>query len=318
MTQPFQGAYVEQNVGYSPPLQVEPPPRDPNYTPPERPFEPTPFMDPQPHAVRTDRSAYTRDKWNRMDSASGGPPPPPRDYSGYYQQQQKQQQQRTTKRHKTNKAKTSSPFDNLRDMFSNIGSKNDEAESSEKDEPIGFKSGNVEVLTAEEGRRRRQQELEFIDAEVAEDDKDSGSSWQDDRNDEEDLPPQSFHEAFSAAWKGGPESAPPSSSPFTVNGGSNSSGATPNNNSNAEGITDSNNNNGANTMLNDPIIQKAQHLLATNSKIRSILSQAQANAEVRDLLGEAIRECSDNPIEFGRYLEDEDVGPILNELRECL
>jgi len=60
-------------------------------------------------------------------------------------------------------------------------------------------------------------------------------------------------------------------------------------------------------------IQKAQQLLA-NPRIRAIVNKAQANPKVRN----AVQECMGNPASFGQYLNDDEVGPILRELKDCI
>ena len=316
-TQSFVGSqvYVDQNTPYSPPLQVEPPPRDPNYVPPERPFEPAPFSGPQGQ-----NNHQPRDKWNQVGNSNSNnyttperPPPMNNNNAAndrQYQQQQKQTSQ--SKRHRkkdSSSSSSSSPFDNLKDMFSNMGGgKKEKAEVAKEDEPRGFKSGNVEVFSSNDdgewppssnGRSRQQQqavEVEIIDAETMEE-----TTWQEEEDgDEYGNSPSNqspSEETFSNAWKGGSE--PASSSTFET-----SNGATSDNANNNSGI-----------MNDDAMIQRAQQLLTSNPEIRAIVAKAQSNPRVR----EAVQECMGNPAAFaGWYLEDPVVGPVLKELKECI
>jgi len=311
-SQAFVGSqvFVDQNTPYSPPLQVEPPPRDPNYKPPERPFEPTPFSNPH---VRNHASAASS---RRMNNNSV----PPNANNGRQQQQQQPQNQQTTKR----RTGGATPFDNLKDMFSNIKSGRGKKEE-ETAEPkvfnggnVEFKSGNVEVFSSDDdddnelprktSKARQQQdeiwqqamEVEILDAEMEA----TADDWELDDDGEYDAsssgPYQSSDQQFSDAWMEGPESA---SSPSF---GGSSSEATYYDND----IQDDN----VSSMNEDAAIQKARHLLTTNQKIREIVAKAQSNPKVR----EAVSECMGNPMAFGWYLNDPDVGPILNELRDCI
>ena len=310
-TQPFVGsqAYFDQNTAYSPPLQVDPPPRDPNYEPKKRPFEPAPFSNPQPHAVRTDR-AYRppRDKWNRVNN-NYSPPPPHTRVNPRQDDRQKQTKQRVG----------SSAFNNLKDMFSNMNSDGSGKKGAEKkvEKPKGFKSGNVEVFSSTDNEwppkdisrqqnERLQQalEVEIIDAEM-----ETTEDWQfeeeDDINQSSSPQPSTF-DTFSNAWKGGPKS----SSSFTANGGGSNEVDTVSYNN----IVEDNTNGSGMTTDDTVIIQKAQQLLTSNPEIRAIVTRAQSNSKIR----EAVRECMDNPSSFGQYLNDAEVGPILNELRDCI
>lgn len=61
-------------------------------------------------------------------------------------------------------------------------------------------------------------------------------------------------------------------------------------------------------------IHRAQELLANDPKLRYMASIAQSNPKVR----EAVEACMGNPAAFGQYLNDPDIGPILEKLRESL
>jgi len=297
-TQPFMGsAYFDQNTAYSPPLQVEPPPRDPNYEPP--PFEPAPFSNPQPHAVRTDRTAGPppRDKWNRVNNNA----PPKSSQSSTNNNKQRQDRQNQKKQRVGSFA-----FNNLKDMFSNKGNKKEDDDAPKKviiDEPRGFKSGNVEVFSSNDNDSTPKDQS-FIEVEIIDAEMDTEDDW-DEEEEEKDIP-QTAADRFSNAWKGGPKTTPPSPSFFTNIGDApttTSSHDTTNGSSNGKTIDD------------DAIIQEAQHLLSTNAGIRAIVTRAQSNPKIQ----EAVQECMDDPSSFGVYLNDPDVGPMLQDLKElCL
>lgn len=331
-TQPFAGSqYFDQNTfgqgGYSPPLQVEPPPRDPNYVPPERPFEPAPFSNPQPHAVRTGATnARDRNKWNTVGTNNGdGAANRRRSYEQHRAQQQQrereqsqrsqqqQQQQQQSSQKKVHKTGSKTPFDNLKDMFNNMGNnkKKDKEDDDEREvfteESAGFKSGNVEVFSTEDdddapkkGWGQNAFEVEIIDAEM----------WTGEEEEEEELPPSSSSSAggFSNdAWMGGAGSTDTTSSYTSSNGFSHD--ASNNIGQDHESYTAA-----AATAEDQQTIQRAQHLLANSQKVRLLVAQAQSNPKIR----RAVQECIGNPAMFGRYLDDEEVGPLLKELKECI
>ncbi|KAL9178995.1 hypothetical protein ACHAXT_011968 [Thalassiosira profunda] len=284
--QPFVGSgYVDGSTPYAPPLQVEPPPRDPAYDPKERPFEPAAFRAPgQGHAVRTDPAAHRGDRWNYGNPSSRQPErqrPPPK-------------KPPETKRHKTG----ASPFGNLKDMFGRAGGKKD-GEAPEE-EPAGFKSGNVEVFSADQGSGRElgnkwkdAMEVEIIDAETVEESDD----W-DDGVEEADANYQpSSAERFSNAWRGGPQSE--SSAYFAHANGSDQFAGSANGNVDAAA---------------NRAIERAQELLSSSAELRAAVARAQSDPRVRD----AVQECMGNPVSFGRYLDDPSIGPILTELKECI
>lgn len=288
-TQPFVGSqvWVNENVPPSPPLQVEPPPRDPNYKTPERPFEPTPFSTFQPHSVRDDRPPNRREQFS--------PPPPPRNNNNY-------QSPPSSGKKQTYKSSRdgSSPFDKFKDAFQNMTGqkKKPKPDIYEGSKQEGYKSGNVEVLSDNEYvsnngvSNKWQQQMSgsnVIDAEI-DDGQDEESSYAT----SETYDQRPF---FADAWKGGPQSADFAASiedPSTVNAA--------NGNVSAEDVD-----------MSDAI-HKAQELLANDPKLRYMASIAQSNPKVR----EAVEVCMGNPAAFGQYLNDPDIGPILQNLRKSI
>ena len=318
-TQPFMGSqtyvYPNDNV-FSPPLQVEPPPPDPNYVPPERPFEPTPFSNPQPHSVRTDRTASPRDKWNRVDkggsTAFGNGVPPPSDNGAYRTYNQQSQAQRKSSKQETKRHRTgsSSPFDNLKDMFNTMGGNNKKKAEVVKEETAGFKSGNVEVFSGEENEwqspttQQSVNENNIIDAELW--DGDEESVWEEEERQQQQQQQMPSAGRFSNnAWMGGPA---PSDTTTTMPYYANANGEQDSDESRYD--SDS----AAGGTIENELIERAQHLLTTNPAILEIVTRAQSNPKVR----EAVHECMGNPVSFGLYLDDPEVGPLLNELKESI
>ena len=199
-TQPFVGSqvWVNENVPPSPPLQVEPPPRDPNYKTPERPFEPTPFSTFQPHSVRDDRPPNRREQFRA--------PPPPSPKANNYQSPPSSGKKQTYKSSRDG----SSPFDKFKDAFNNVTGRNKPKEdqdilneSEEREE--GFKSGNVEVLTGVGDNTNKKWQTQkgdtvIIDAII----------------DDEQEEMYKKTNMFTNAWKGGPQSK--WTQPVTANG----------------------------------------------------------------------------------------------------
>ena len=277
-TQPFVGSqvWVNENVAPSPPLQVEPPPRDPNYKSPERPFEPTPFSTFQPHSVRDDRPPNRRERFS--------PPPPPKTNHNYQSPPSSGKKQT----YKSNRD-GSSPFDKFKDAFKHMTSRSKPKEDSynySEEGQEGFKSGNVEVLSGGEyvvsnGANKWQQQKSdavIIDA-VIDDEQEEQSFSTSETYDQ----PNIFTNAN--AWKGGPQSKV----------------AEPSNNFTEE------------TDVSDTI-RKAQELLADDPKLRYMATIAQSNPKVR----EAVEACMDNPSAFGQYLNDPEIGPILEAMRKSI
>ena len=274
-TQPFVGSqvYVNENVPPSPPLQVEPPPRDPNYRPPDRPFEPTPFTTFQPHSVRDDRPPNRRQQF----SPPPRPPPPPPKRNDYQSPPSSGKKQT----YKSNRdGSSSSPFDKFKDAFKNMtGQNKPKEESFDGSEQGGFKSGNVEVLSSDDyvpnGANKWQQQKSgavIIDAEIDDGQEPSYSKYFDNT------------QMFAEAWKGGPQSTIEGNCDISID--------------DADNVSDA--------------IRRAQQLLASDPKLRYMVSIAQSNPKVR----EAVEACMGDPSAFGQYLSDPDIGPILTNLRK--
>ena len=289
-TSPFVGSqvYVDQGAaGYAPPLQVEPPPRDPTKSGPagRRPFEPAPFSSPQPHAVRTepgtgrgrspaDEAAHQARQ--RRSYNQGG-------YGGGGRGSQRQRWARTgpfSSDPTAARGPGGSPWDGFRDASSGrgggVGGGGGKRKQVEVDGPSGFKSGNVEVFTSPDGGERPRgggikNGVVVIDAEV--------ESGEDDG-------------AGQAAGAGAGRE------PFSGDGTrpGNGSGGTM---SDAECAA---------------ALARARSLLGSDPKLRYMASIARSNPRVR----EAVEECADDPAGFGRYLEDAEIGPILTKLRSFI
>ncbi len=282
-TQPFvTGSYVDYNTPYSPPLQVEPPPRDPRYQPTsERPFEPAPYSNQGARASGT--------------GANRGNNEP--NYGTYRQNQEK------------SKGYTSSawPFNKWKDMFSGKKWEGEKKKAVANEEPKGFKSGNVEVLPSDNSDvgiwsslnnivgspideiRQQAVVVEIIDAKQ----RIKSSRNVQDEEDSRDLPKsQPSAEFLPNAWKGGPEAA---ASTFKDKSATRSKTSYSHTNIASNGA-----------------MQKAKFLLATNPDLRAIVTKAHTNPKLR----EAVKECIGNPSAFGLYLNDSDIGPILNELKQ--
>ena len=280
-TQPFVGSqvWVNENVPPSPPLQVEPPPRDPNYKTPERPFEPTPFSTFQPHSVRDDRPPNRREQFR-------APPPPPSPKTNNYQSPPSSGQKQTYKSNRDG----SSPFDKFKDAFNNVTGRSKPKEDkdilNDSEGQEGFKSGNVEVLTGDEyvsnGANKWQQQKSgavIIDAIIDDGQEESSSSEIYDQTN-----------TFADAWKGGPQSK--STEPANANG---------------DNIFTEE------TDMSDAI-RRAQELLADDPKLRYMATIAQSNPKVK----EAVEACMGNPSAFGQYLADPEIGPILEAMRKSI
>jgi hypothetical protein len=257
---PFVGVQtvMDQFMPPSPPLQVEPPPPDENNPPPKRPFEPAPFSRPQPHTVYNDRPPREpRSQWKTV------PPPPP-----------KTRNQATQPRRGG-----PSPFERVKDMFTNNkSSKSKEEDKDKSEDQVKFKYDKVEVMNDEwspfDSNDKRQNfkstptDIRIVDAEL---DAESGNQYQD----------------FANAWKGGPKSSESQDR-------------------NAHPGYD------ATSGKNKPpdAMKKAYQLLA-NPAIQTLATQARTNQKVR----EAVTACMGDPTKFGVYLDDPDVGPMLQELK---
>jgi hypothetical protein len=194
-------------------------------------------------------------------------------------------------------------------MFSNIGNKK---KKDKKEEPRGFTSGNVEVFPTNEyiggryqqdGMHQKVVEVEIITTSKRKVQSEAPGQFDYDNDGEDQFQPlPTSAKVFENAWKGGPESY---ASTSTGNKQQRRSGdvrtfptGTP-----------------ATTIINDDTIQqKARELLLTNSKIQEIVYRAQSN----DKLQNAVLDCKGDPVLFGRYMNDPNVGPILKELKNCI
>jgi len=161
-------------------------------------------------------------------------------------------------------------------------------DSSNDPEGQGFKSGNVEVLAGDEyvsnGANKWQQQKSgavIIDA-VIDDGQDEPSYSTSETYDQTNL--------FAEAWKGGPQSKVTKSSTFN----------------DANNLTEE-------TDMSDAI-RRAQELLADDPKLRYMATIAQSNPKVR----EAVEACMGNPSAFGQYLNDPEIGPILEAMRKSI
>ncbi len=246
-TQPFVGSqvWVNENVPPSPPLQVEPPPRDPNYKTPERPFEPTPFSTFQPHSVRDDRPPTTRDRFR-------APPPPPSPTTNRNQSPPSSGKKQTYKSNRD----VSSPFDKFKDAFNDMSSRKKPREdrniyNDPEGQEKGFTSGNVEVLTGDGDTANKWQSKKsgtvIIDA-IIDDEKETPSS--------ESYKKRNFF--FTNAWKGGPQSEA------------------------AEPATANDTNNFTEDTDWTKTIRRAQQLLADDPKLRYMATIAQSNPRVKE------------------------------------
>jgi hypothetical protein len=196
-------------------------------------------------------------------------------------------------------------------MFNNMvtNKKKDKEEDDEREvfteESNGFKSGNVEVYSTEDdddaprkGLGQNAFEVEIIDA----------AMWTGEEEEEEEMPPSSSSAGgFSNnAWMGSVGSTDTTTSYTSSNGFSHD--ASNNLVQDHESYTAT-----VATAEDHKTIQRAQHLLTSSQKVRLLVAQAQSNPKIR----RAVQECIGNPALFGRYLDEEEMGPLLNELMEC-
>jgi hypothetical protein len=192
-------------------------------------------------------------------------------------------------------------------MFSNIGNKK---KNDKKEVPIGFTSGNVEVFPTSEyiGGRYQQDGKKVVEVEIITKSKRKvqyATSGQFENEDEEEDQFQSSPtsaEVFENAWKGGPESFASTSTGNKRRRRRRSGDVRTGTSGKAPSTND------------ESIQQKARELLLTNPKIQEIVFRAQSN----DKLQNALLDCVGNPILFGRYMNDPNVGPILKELKNCI
>eukprot|EP00804_Cyclotella_cryptica_P019604 CCRYP_014348-RA/>CCRYP_014348-RA protein AED:0.25 eAED:0.25 QI:0/-1/0/1/-1/1/1/0/1158 len=264
---PFVGSQTvyDQSMPPSPPLQVEPPPRDENNPPPpQRPFEPAPFSRPQPHTVYNDRPPRDRSGSAWKTSA---PPPPRNQWNTSSQSQQKRD--------------GTFPFDRMKDIFDNMRSGSNE-NTDKFEAQVKFKDDKVEVMNDDwtpfyskaqrQNPKSKTADVRIVDAEL-----DAGSTNQ--------------YQGFATAWKGGPQS---NQSQGQVN------------------IPDPTNS--YNTQITPPEAMKKAYELLANPEVRAIATQAKSNPKVR----EAVQACAVDPTKFGEYLDDPEIGPILQELKKCI
>jgi hypothetical protein len=188
-------------------------------------------------------------------------------------------------------------------MFNNIGNKK---KNDKKEEPIGFTSGNVEVFSTNDniGGRYQQDGKKVVEVEIITTSKrkvqyaTSGQFEYEDEDQFQSSPTSA--EVFENAWKGGPESF--------------ASTSTGNKRRRRSGDVRTGTSGKAPTTNDESIQQKARELLLTNSKIQEIVFRAQSNVNLQN----ALLDCVGNPILFGRYMNDPNVGPILKELKNCI
>ena len=265
---PFVGSQtVMDQFSNSPPLQVEPPPRDENNPPPERPFEPAPFSTGGSRYSVFDDRPPREPRGSQWKTASR---PPPR------------AQQRAASQTKHAGA---SPFDRVKDMFKNMATGSSDNRDKYQDQ-VKFKDDKVEVMNddwspfaSNEPRQKAKSKVanvRFIDAEL---DIENGDKYQE----------------FANAWKGGPKSAQsyePEDIPGQTGAYQSQEYSTPSQNQ-------------------PPVAMERAYALLANPEIQAIASKAKSHPKVR----EAIETCAGDPAIFGSYLEDPDIGPILQELK---
>eukprot|EP00970_Alexandrium_tamarense_P015194 scaffold4795_cov185-Alexandrium_tamarense.AAC.8 len=280
---PFVGSQTyNQNVPPSPPLRVEPPPKDENNPIPERPFEPAPFSRPQPHTVSYDMPprAPPGGTWNKT-------PPNPN-------------QRRRQGPNNSSKSDGPSPFDSLRDLFKNMRAPEKKSETTDSaakaKDNVKYKGEAIEVISDDDddeewsplsASKTAAQNIQVIDAEV-----ENGQQWTAEEEKE-------TYETYSEAWRGGPKSKPAEVPEFATSFQSGDNRNVNGDSGEQESVPFA--------------IQRAQELLA-NPQIRAIVARAQSNPKVR----EAVADCMGDARKFGQFLEDPEVGPILRELKECI
>ncbi|KAL7437316.1 hypothetical protein ACHAXM_005707 [Skeletonema potamos] len=106
----------------------------------------------------------------------------------------------------------------------------------------------------------------------------------------ESSQPKSNRVWFAEAPKGGPQSKKAKSSTFNS----------------ANNLTEEND------MSN--VIRRAQEIIADDPKLRYMATIAQSNPKIR----EAVEACMGNPSAFGQYLNDQEIGPILEAMRKSI
>ena len=183
-----------------------------------------------------------------------------------------------------------SPFDRVKDIFTSKPNEYESKNEGKLEDKVKFKvTDKVEVMKDEwspfdseelnVNTTPKTSNVRFVDAEF---DGDDGTRYQ----------------GFADAWKGGPESVlsqdqedhPSSTNPFYVQ--------------EDDKINP-----------NQPLdaMKRAYELLA-NPQVQAVASNARSNTKVR----EAVQACMGDPTQFGVYLEDPNIGPILQELKDCI
>ena len=288
---PFIGVQtvMDQFMPPSPPLQVEPPPPDENNPPPKRPFEPAPFSRPQPHTVYNDRPP----REPRGSQWKTAPPPPPKNK---WNQTNKSRPSGSSPfdRNQTSKSRPGgySPFDRVKDIFTNNNSKSSGSKGKDEDDQVKdkfedqvkFKYDKVEVMNDEwspfdgNGQRQKRQP------------KTKDVKFVDVELDAEGENQYSYKD-FADAWKGGPKSdqSHEDSIPGIVNNSNVNNGEPPD------------------------AMKKAYELLA-NPQINSVATKVRSNPKVIA----AVQSCMGAPSMFAFYLEDDEIGPTLQELKDCI
>jgi hypothetical protein len=170
-------------------------------------------------------------------------------------------------------------------MFKNMATGSSDNRDKYQDQ-VKFKDDKVEVMNddwspfaSNEPRQKAKSKVanvRFIDAEL---DIENGDKYQE----------------FANAWKGGPKSAQsyePEDIPGQTGAYQSQEYSTPSQNQ-------------------PPVAMEQAYALLANPEIQAIASKAKSNPKVR----EAIETCAGDPAIFGSYLEDPDIGPILQELK---
>ncbi|KAL7486662.1 hypothetical protein ACHAW6_012261 [Cyclotella cf. meneghiniana] len=179
------------------------------------------------------------------------------------------------------KRDAASPFDRMKDMFQNMRSGSNE-NTDKFEAQVKFKDDKVEVMNDDwspfSSNAQRQNQKS----------KTAGVMFVDA---ELDTGSTNQYQGFATAWKGGPQS---NQSQEQVNI-QDATTSTKNQNSPPEAM------------------KRAYELLA-NPEVRAIATRAKSDSKVR----EAVQACAVDPTKFGEYLDDPDIGPILQELKKCI
>jgi len=306
---PFTGSqpHVVEDNRASPPPPVQPPPSGNNAykKSSKRPFEPAPFSVPPHQASPNDmpppppraeqgtkkKRPFEPSPWSKSPFAAethfGKRPkrPPPRNdgWNGGMGNMNGPPPPNPNAKDAGSRKGGPSPFDRMKDMFKNMASNGKEQPAQSIDD-----IGRVELVPPDpfhnnskqqEYQRWQQQKAQAVEAEVIIEGNAADQTYQFSQS-QQQLEQQEQYDAWT--W------------------------------------TQVSQNNGFTTIPSPGVdmaqsIQKAQQLLA-NPRIRAIVNKAQANPKVRN----AVQECMGNPASFGQYLNDDEVGPILRELKDCI